>query len=362
MNSPQPAPSEALVAPLGVVHPAPGAALLVPSKKIKVNGTTSEAYVREKPAFHKTVMQSLAFDNVNKRIFIAQVIEHDLKLDEHEPAKVPWALRDKNGDLTITMWQWNANLATPAYQFGGRMFLRGYGHGVSIGVEPVGTDSYLWTEVDNIPYLLDAATDRWSGRGKNICRFKFRDTAAPQGNASGHLQKHTPVPGSTHNSVNIDPVYGRLIHRFSLGGAMRYRVHDLDLARMGVWDAYLADVEEPTVSFLPKYGTPAFQGYASVGRYLYLLHGNAYGPAGSTSPPEEGNTHITSVNLTTGDVDYTAHTRAGFTLEHREPEGLAIQVPDITQPEVFRVAMGFAGGPGTGRNVSIYHKPELIAG
>ncbi|MFI1014285.1 teichoic acid biosynthesis protein C [Streptomyces sp. NPDC020965] len=333
--------------PAGIIYPAPGAARLIATKKIRVEGTTVDPpLVKYKPAHHQTVMQSLAFDNLNKAIFIAQLTNGG-------------AERDKNGDLTITRWIWNDTLPTPGYEYDGFMLLAGFGHGVSIGVEvDVDTaDTYLWTEVDNIPHLVPGTTDKWSGRGKNICRFKYVD-AQSLTNTSPQLQKHTPVPGSTHNTVNIDPVYGRLVHRFKLDGEMRYRVHDLDKARQGIWNDYVADIQEPD----PFVGVPRppYQGYAVAGSYLYMLFGASYS---DTNPPGGGgNAHLVSVNLKTGDIDTKFHTKAGHSLIFREPEGLSIRIPNPATPDVFDLGMGFACGEQGARTVTIYIKNSLVQG
>ncbi|MFE1500344.1 teichoic acid biosynthesis protein C, partial [Streptomyces albidoflavus] len=135
----------------------------------------------------------------------------------------------------------------------------------------------------------------------------------------------------------------------------------------------LAEIAEPAVSIdRNRYGKPSFQGYAAAGQYLYMLHGNSYGSTqdhdGSAStpnivisPPGEGNTHLTSVDLNTGAVVTTFHSKAGYTLPFREPEGLAIQIPQPSRPDVFRLCMGFASGETPGqRKASVYYKDSLI--
>ena len=67
---------------------------------------------------------------------------------------------------------------------------------------------------------------------------------------------------------------------------------------------------------------PDFQGYALYGNYLYSIGG-------------------------------------------REPEGMAIQVPDPSQPTKVRLCFSFSGLPGCGdtshRRASIYSKDTLIS-
>jgi receptor-binding protein len=88
------------------------------------------------------VMQGFTFDNVNRRLFLAQL---------------------QNGtsgdDLCVNQLDLDGTLV-------GWMHLNGAGHGVSIGCEPVGSASYIWMECDS-----DSTGD--SGRGTALARFKF---------------------------------------------------------------------------------------------------------------------------------------------------------------------------------------------
>ena len=52
--------------------------------------------------------------------------------------------RSTNGDLCITRLGWGGTII-------GGMYLKGFGHGVSIGVEPADTSACLWTETDSVP-------------------------------------------------------------------------------------------------------------------------------------------------------------------------------------------------------------------
>lgn len=94
------------------------------------------------------VMQSFAFDNVNRRLFIAQT---------------------QNGssgdDLCLNQVDFSGNRI-------GSMHLNGAGHGVSIGVEAVGTASYIWMECDSDGTSSD-------GRGTALARFKFINGGTP---------------------------------------------------------------------------------------------------------------------------------------------------------------------------------------
>ncbi|MFJ4907549.1 teichoic acid biosynthesis protein C [Streptomyces sp. NPDC093249] len=348
---------------------ATGAALaLPPSKLIRVEGNTGPAYFREKAVQRGTVIQSLGFDNVNRRLYFAQLIGGGLQLTG-ESAPVPAATRDLHGDLAITEWTLGPDTAEGAgsASLTGHMYLRGFGHGVGIGVEPSGSGTYLWTEVDAVQ-----DTEEGTSRGRRLCRFKFSSSHTPLDATSTSLQKFTPVPGSVNNTAGVDPLNNRLVVRYSLNG-MRYRIFDLAAARAGDFGAPLAEIAEPAVQIdRDLYGKPSFQGYAVAGQYLYMLHGNSYGytqdhdgdpstPKIVISPPGVGNTHLTSVDLNTGQIIRTFHSKAGYTLPFREPEGLAVQIPKASEPQVFRLCMGFASGDTPGqRTASVYYKDSLI--
>ncbi|WP_234425770.1 phage baseplate protein [Streptomyces kebangsaanensis] len=353
-------------------YPASGSALLVPSARLDLN-SPAENWIREKATRGTTIIQAIGYDNVNRHIYLTQVTQGGLQLSG-ESAPVSAADRNKNGDLTVTKWDMAGNTL-------GYMYLRGFGHGASIGVEPVGSKAYLWTEVDSV--TIEDKPGEFSSRGTRLARFPFV-SGQVLNKTSSALTKYTPVPGSTRNGVSIDPVYGRLVVRYrDTDNVTKYQVHDLDLARLNNWTKPLAAISEPSLTAIPgwpitTYGKPFHQGFASVGRYLYMLHGNSYGSTqtinGQTvviSQTGQGNTFLSCLDLATGDFAPAApspwvnsvnpcHTKAAYTLEYREPEGLAVYVPDIDQPGVFSLGMGFASGASGARRASIYGKSVLI--
>ncbi|MEV4896686.1 hypothetical protein AB0K48_45735 [Nonomuraea sp. NPDC055795] len=107
----------------------------------------------------------------------------------------------------------------------------------------------------------------------------------------------------------------------------------------------LSQAEQP-----PGLGT--FQGYTLYQDHIYLLDGDAYGPAN----PAPGNTHLTSVSLLTGQKVERRFTAAAKSLDHREPEGMAIQIAG-GQP---RLCYGLAAGRPEARLVSIVYKSKLV--
>jgi len=264
---------------------------------------------------NNTVQQSFAFDHANGHVYVVQLMAGGQQLPG-EAAPVPGATRALNGDLTLTKLDLAGNEL-------GHMFLKGFGHGVQIGVESDGETAYLWTETDSVAEGRD-------GWGTQLTRFPFENGAILTPD-SPSLEKHRLVDGADRTTVNIDAAHGLLTMRYRKDGAFRFGVYELEAVKRGVYEP-VADVAQPSM------GT--FQGFASYGGYLYLLEGNAYGSNGSTAPT--GNTFITAVDLNTGNVVDKELIDAGTDLRFREPEGMSVWLPDPSKPQKAQLAFGFA--------------------
>jgi hypothetical protein len=266
-------------------------------------------------------MQSFTFDNANRRLFVAQVMDG--------------ADAEDNGDLYINQLDFAGSLL-------GSMTLRGFGHGVSIGVEPVGSASYLWTEVDSV-----------NACGTRIARFRYAEGTTLQHDDQS-LRKFTPVGGDTMTCA-VDPINERLAVRHRTGETFRIAVYDLAAAATGDFTHPLADIAQPT-----DLGT--FQGYTIYSDYLYLLEGDAY--SGTNPPPGDcgsatiaGNSRMTSVHLNTRQVQqHRVPTKAACTLSYREPEGMAIYRTTAGETRLF---FGFASGESVARRCNILYKNAL---
>ncbi len=263
---------------------------------------------RHKPLSLPTVMQSFTFDNANQRLFVAQ-------------------LSDGDSNLCVTQLSFSGERV-------GQMSLTGFGHGVSIGVEPVGSDSYLWTEVD--------AVDGW---GTRLARFRFVDGAEID-HTSGSLQKHQPIAGVDRFTCAVDPVNQRLIMRYrTIDKQFRFAVYDIADVRAGIYSRRLADIAQPA-------GLGNFQGYTAYGEYLYLLDGDYY----DADNPPPGNTFVNSVSLNGGPLTREP-TNAGGSLVYREPEGMAVYRTEAGEPRLF---LGFASGEEGDRRCNIFYKNVLV--
>lgn len=269
---------------------------------------------RNMPLHEGTVMQSFTFDNANRRLFVAQLVG------------------GTTADLCVNQLSFSGDQL-------GHMHLQGFGHGVSIGVEPVGSDSYLWTEVD--------ASGEW---GTKLARFKYT-AGTTLTNTSSALQKHQPISGVDHTTCAVDPLNNRLVMRYDDGGRFRFAVYDLAAAASGDFSDKLADIAQPG-------GLGTFQGYTLYGSYLYLYDGTAYGTANPAPPDGDGNTYVTSVDVNTGTVVQRFLTKAGSTLTYREPEGMAIYQTVAGETRLF---LGFASGGTGARRCNIFYKNALVS-
>jgi hypothetical protein len=301
-------------------HPRADAAMAASTPRFDLTAPSS-LLLKNKPLTGTRVQQSYAFDNVHQRIYVVQLL--------------PGA--DSTGDLYLSQLDWTGKLL-------GHMTLKGFGHGVSIGLELYGSTPYLWTEVDDDPA---------NGRGRHIARFAYT-AGVTRTNTSTALQKFDLVPGAGIETVSIDQTYKRIILRYFLSGHAHYAMYDLTtFENTHVFTKVHPDVAEPSWM-----GSPDFQGYTSYGDYLYMMQGTAYGTGNPRSG--NGNTSITSVDLSTGQVvQRQVRSQAGYSLYYREPEGMAIQIVGGAP----RLCLGFAStstATSTTRLFTVYYKNALV--
>ncbi|MFI5612774.1 teichoic acid biosynthesis protein C [Amycolatopsis sp. NPDC051903] len=254
------------------------------------------------------VMQGFTFDNVNRRLFVVQ------------------AQNGTSGDdLCVNQLSFDGQLL-------GAMHLNGAGHGVSIGVEAVGSDSYVWMECDSD----STGTD---GRGTALARFKFVNGGTPS------VKKF--LTGSKTITCATDPINNRLLVRRSENGAFWFSLYSLADAAAGNFTRPLAHFPQPALTD----HTVTFQGYAVYGQYLYTLDGTGH------DDPADIDSYVTCVDMNTGTVKSRAFTKAGSTLVYREPEGLAIYRTVAGETRLF---LGFGSRDGVDRYANIFYKNVLI--
>ncbi|MGG8410255.1 Tat pathway signal sequence domain protein [Streptomyces sp. 12297] len=290
--------------------------------------------LHRRPLKNSTVMQSFGIDPVTGEVFVAQVVQGGLTL-AGESGPVSGTVRATNGDLCVTRLD-QAGTVT------GFMYLRGFGHGVSMAVENRAGASYLWTETASQPNKDN------DGYGTAITHFAFRTGTVLDYGSAQHAAPYTPVTGATNVTCTIDPTLNRLVVRFSSGG-MKYESYDLAKAAAGVWEP-LARIAQPSPNGV-------FQGYASLGGVLYMLAGEAIAADNPDNPPP-GNTYLTAVEWATGAVLDQQRVTAAPGLEYREPEGMAVSV----RAGVPHLHFGFAcedPGPRTATILSLSAAPEI---
>ncbi|MET7721563.1 phage baseplate protein [Streptomyces mirabilis] len=304
------------LAALGVGYGAGAASAAIPTSPRFDLTQPSYDLFRGQSLHDVTVQQGFAFDNVNRRLFVAQRRDGS---------------SDTAGDLCVTQLDFAGNYV-------GYMHLTGFGHGVAFGAQGVGSSTYLWTEVDA----------NANGYGARLARFKFTSGTALS-NTSSALTKYTPVATATEHTCSIDPVNNRLIVRYNLSDGKHIAVYDLADATNGDFSSPLADFKQPSLPTL----SPTFQGYTAYGTYLYQLTGTAYDASGGVV-----NSEITCVDMNTGTiVQGPVLTKAGETLDFREPEGLAIYQTVAGEVRLF---LGFASGAAGDRRSNLFYKNALV--
>lgn len=292
------------------------AAALPATKRFKMSATTNE-FFRHKPLWGPTVMQSMAFDTPNNRIFTGQLRS---------------GTGANSGDLTLSQLNFSGTVL-------GHMYLTGFGHAVSIGVEAVGSTSYLWTETD---------VDTANGRGRQIARFPWQNGATLTKD-SASLKKWKPVSDGSVFTCAVDQRYGRLAVRYSQGSKMRLNLYPLAEANKGNFSTVLASFDQPTLT-----SGVSFQGWAVYGSYAYFWEGNAY-------PGEPDETKATSklwcYDINQGEIVDSFLTLAGKSLTYREAEGMAVYgSTDATA----RLYFGFASGVAGDRRANFFYRNDLV--
>ncbi|MGW4126979.1 phage baseplate protein [Amycolatopsis japonica] len=295
----------------GAVFAGPASAAVPASKRFDLTKPSYDEF-RSK-ILHEShhVMQGFAFDNQNVRIFIVNA---------------------RNGgtgdDLCVTQVNFSGEIQ-------GSMHLNNAGHGVSIGVEPVGTDSYIWMECDS-----DDPTS--AGRGTALARFKFVNGGTPS------VKKF--LTGSDTITCATDPINKRIAVRRKENGKMFYSVYPLASAAAGNFSSPLAHFAQPALSTVPV----TFQGYTIYGQYLYTLDGTGH------ADPTDINSYVTCIDMNTGTVKSRALTKAGQSLVFREPEGLGIYRSLAGETRLY---MGFGSRSSMdniNRYANLFYKNVLI--
>ncbi|MDN3022529.1 Teichoic acid biosynthesis protein C (Precursor) [Streptomyces sp. S.PB5] len=273
---------------------------------------SAKRWLKEKALAEGTVLQSFAFDEVHKHLYVLQV----------RPGG------GESGHLRLNKLDYEGELL-------GSMKLQGFGHGVSMGVQNAADGKvWIWTEAD-----------AKGGYGQGVTRFRFADGATRTG-ADVNIRK--PIPASINNQPSVCMASKRIAVRYRVKGKPRYRVWDLDAFVARDYADPVADIAQPEAH--PDQRIP-FQGYALYGDHIYQLAGTAY-DAEANPPARFGNAYVSSIDITTGELVQRLRTEAGRSLVFREPEGVAVRAKG--EAGLF---LGFASGAAGERRFSLYRKP-----
>jgi hypothetical protein len=317
-----------------------------------------------------TTVQGIAFDSENGYFYAAQLCGASTLSNLENGAQTGSATLTTGqhataGDLCITKHD-----LTGAVQ--GAMFLLGFGHGVSIGIQP-GSGSvptFVWTE----------AAAAVSGYGTEVVRFPFADqsvlwTSHPSVQRLPLAQydgvSTTPSNAATSMTPSVDTTYGILLLRYDVNGVKWLAAYKLADAADSMTSQQplpaqpLALLPQPALYTDDANGNPTstpatFQGFTSLGNYAYLLDGVARtgDPAGGLTGVDVWAIHTTSVDLngtandpSTGYISRT-HSAADADADPREPEGMAI----YTGSGAPRLCFSITNNSGSIRQFDLYYK------
>jgi hypothetical protein len=264
-----------------------------------------------------TVMQAFARTSPAGSWITAQVSQAGRGGHSH-------AYHVQHGDLTLT------HLDATGRELS-HMFLRGFGHGQSIAVQPAHPGLWIWVEAvsrrgpDSFP----------DGFGTQVARFQWEPGRTLWPGTDG-VTLFDPHPGTWRVSPSVA---GDLIgvKYLTTDGDAATSVHGLDVFQGGDY-APLRIIPRP--AHLP----PTGQGWALLdgGEQVAWLTGEHY----STSNPPPGDAVLTVYGA--GGIVSQQPLTDGLGLSWREPEGI-----QVLGGEVY---YGFAAGQAGRRRASIYRR------
>lgn len=236
------------------------------------------------PLHDPSTQQSIAYDAVNRVWVFAQ-------------CSYPGAA----GDLTLTK-------VTPTGTVLGYMHLRGFGHGLSIGLEPVGATTYVWTEAVGVYEPALGGSANAGVYGTRIARFAWSNSRTIYATSSGVALYAGNQPEET---PSVDMVHGLIAVHYWSSGAFRYTTYSLSAFKARSYVPIARGVD-------PPYSATS-QGWALYGSTIARLEGDAY----ESWNPAPGNTVLTMLS-TSGVVVSRRLVTALPDLTYREPEGAAV--------------------------------------
>ncbi|MFD9854141.1 signaling protein [[Kitasatospora] papulosa] len=284
--------------------------------------------LRPTPLHNITGPQSIAFDE-HGRLYALQVMQGGVRLPDEERTMSGKARR-LAGDMCVTAY----NRAGSAAR---HMYLRGFGHGISMGVEPSGDGPLLWVESD---------ADTGTGYGRAVARVPFRHGTVLD-STSPSVRHHRPLPRSHRIHPAVDVAGNRILLSHRAGRSPRYTVYALDEFLAGSYRP-LFDGRNNALRL-----GETLQGCAVHGDHVYQLTGTPYtDPEGDNPPEDGGNTFVSAIDMRSGETGGRRKVSVALRLPFREPEGLAVRPGPRAE-----LCVAFSVKSGVGRKVAVYACP-----
>ncbi|SCF91204.1 signaling protein [Streptomyces sp. Ncost-T10-10d] len=254
------------------------------------------------PLHHVSGPQSISYGSDPGEVYALQVVPASVRLpDEERP--LGGRTRRLAGDMCVTV-------LSPSGAETGHMYLRGFGHGISHGVEPSGGDVLLWVESD-----VDVRT----GYGRAVARIPFRNGAVID-SSSPRVRHHRPLPGSHRIHPSLDLPGRRVLVSHWVGRTHHYTVYRMDEFLTGRYEP-LHHVEDRALQ-----EGETLQGCALHGDHIYQLTGKPYTDATGGNPPSGGgNTYVAAIDIRSGRAAGRQKVTVAPGLDFREPEGIAVR-------------------------------------
>jgi hypothetical protein len=209
-----------------------------------------------------TIMQSFVYDDVNKVWIFAQVQQSGRfgkTASQHA----------HDGDLTLTKISQSGAIL-------GYMYLNGFGHGLSIGVEPAGSTTYVWTE-SNSHYFEALGSAYANGYGTKIARFAWKNSTTLTPLSSG-VTLYAVNDEAPEQSPYVDYKRNRIAVQYwsATHNTFRWAIYPLDQFKARDYTPIIR------TSWPDELNRITDQGWAYVNDSMMLnYNGNAYG---STNP------------------------------------------------------------------------------
>lgn len=271
-----------------------------------------------------TVMQSFAYDDVHDVWMVLQLMQEGRF---HQTAQQHL----DQGDLTL-------NEVSPSGELLGFMYLHGFGHGLTLGLEPSAAATYVWTET-SARHEGRHASALAGSYGTKVARFRWRPSAELRPtsaavstySANSGLPEESPVVDHHHNRIAIEyySTYYRKF-RWALYPLDRFKRRDFTPIRRSTWPAALGSITD--------------QGWAYANDTTMInYNGTAYS---SSNPTGNATLFQVSIATATGKIVKRSPITSGARLVSREPEGITLLGRSI--------CLGFASGRAGERRAEVF--------